>query len=76
VLENANSAGTEQLWPNELRTTCKTAGSNAPSLCDSSLYKIKHAREGGGFFGSICIVRRLSFCKNIHSFFVYLNLIL
>lgn len=47
-----------------------------PSLCNSSLYKIKQARECAGFFGSICAVRKLSFCKNMYSFFPYLNLIL
>ena len=68
---NINSAGTEQHQPNELMITCKTAGSNAPSLCNSPLCKIKQTRECG-FLGSISPLRKLSFCKrkkkNILSF--------
>ena len=59
---NINSAGTEQHQPNELMITCKTAGSNAPSLCNSPLCKIKQTRECG-FLGSISPLRKLSFCK-------------
>ena len=62
---NINSAGTEQHRPNELMITCKTAGSNAPSLCNSPLCKIKQTRACG-FLGSICPLRKLSFCKKTH----------
>lgn len=40
------------------------------------LCKIKLTGECAGFFGSICTVRKLSFCKNMCSFFPCLNIIL
>ena len=67
MLRNINSAGTEQHQPNELMITCKTAGSNALSLCNSPLCKIKQTRECG-FLGSI------SPLKKPYSFFPCLNI--